>query len=414
MSLIVQKFGGTSLADATAMRLCARRVADARAIGASVVVVVSAMGRATDDLLALADEAHPEPPRRDLDLLLATGEQASAALMSMTLQTLGIRAVACAGLGVGLATTDRHTRATIDSIDTDRLRARLDDGAVVVVAGFQGVSPVGDITTLGRGGSDLTAVALAASLNADRCEIYTDVAGVYTADTRIVPDARRLDRLSYDQMLELAEGGARVLHPRAALCAKTYSVPVRIAHAHADGPGTLITLESRDMESIVVSGCALKPDIARITLAGAPNSPGSPSALFERLAEADVFVDDIIQAEADANTTTIAVTTHAGEAPDARRAAEFAAADLGRGAVTVETGLASVSVVGLGMRTHTGVASTLFRALADASINVRNVTTSEIRISCIIDAHDGPRALHAAHAAFGLARGASVEPVAPV
>jgi len=403
VGLLVQKFGGTSVADATAMRLCARRVLEARAAHDGVVVVVSAMGRTTDSLVALARAAHPDPPRRDLDLLLATGEQASAALMSMTLQALGAPAIALTGAQVGLSTDDLHTRARIGSIDTARLRAALDAGRVVVVAGFQGVSPGGDITTLGRGGSDLTAAALAAALGADACEIYTDVAGVYTADARLVPDARLLERVSYDQMLELASVGARVLHPRAVVCAKAHSVELRVAHAHADGPGTLITHESQDMEQIVVSGCALKAPIARVTLAGAPNQPGSAAALFDRLARAGVFVDDIVQTEAGA-TTTIAVTIESADAADARRAADAAVRDLGAGAVSLETGLASVSVVGLGMRSHTGVAATLFRALADAGVSVRNVTTSEIRITCIVGADDGERALRAAHDAFGLAR----------
>ncbi len=403
MSLIVQKFGGTSVGDIDKMRRCAERAIEARDAGHDVVVVVSAMGKTTDGLIALARTANDALPRRELDMLLATGEQASAALMSMTLQSLGRSSVAFTGQQIGLATTDAHTRARIDSIDADRIRRCLTDGRIVVVAGFQGVSRDGDITTLGRGGSDLTAVALAAALRAEVCEIFTDVDGVYTADTRVVPHARKLERISYEQMLELASLGAKVLHPRAALCGRNFNVPIHVRHAHRPDSGTMVIQETSDMEQIVVSGAALKRGVVRVSLLDAPNTAGAASHLFDRLAEADVFVDDIIQNEVGADRAAIAITVESGDADDAHRVARSVVETLGAGRVDVEHGLAKVSVVGVGMRTHTGVAATMFRALADAGINVRNVTTSEIKISCIVNNDDGERALRVVHDAFNLA-----------
>ena len=403
MALIVQKFGGASVADLDKMRRCASRTRSARDAGDDVLVVVSAMGAATDRLLDLARSANPHTPRRDLDMLLSTGEQASAALLSMTLQAMGRPAVAFTGQQIGLSTDDAHTRARIASIDTGRIRAHLARGRVVVVAGFQGVTREGAITTLGRGGSDLTAVALAAALGADACEIFTDVDGVFTADTRVVAHARKLDRLSYDQMLEFASLGARVLCPRAVLCAKTFHVPIHVRHSHRPQTGTLIVPETPEMEQIVVSGAALKPDLGRVSLIDAPNAPSACAALCEELSHADIFVDDIIQTELTAGAATVAVTVDRADLDAAGDAARRVARALGGGSVRVDVGLAKVSVVGEGMRTHTGVAATMFGALGAHGVKIRNVTTSEIKISCIVDEADADRALRIVHDAFELA-----------
>lgn len=402
MSLIVQKFGGSSVADVHKIRLCAQRAKQAHEDGRRVVVVVSAMGKTTDGLIALARDANETLPKRDLDMLLSTGEQVSAALMSMTLKSLGLSAIAFTGQQVGVSTTDSHTRARIASIDAAHLKTHLDEGKVVVVTGFQGVTRTGDITTLGRGGSDLTAVALAAALKADVCEIFTDVDGVYTTDTRIVPEARKLDRISYEQMLELASLGAKVMHPRAVLCGKNFNVPIHVRHSHRPDQGTMIVSETPEMEQIVVSGAALKSDIGRVTLAGVPNTPQTAQVIFDAVADADIFVDDIIQNETGDGLVTISFTVEHNELADAGPCAERIVESLGKGDVHIDVGLAKVSVVGVGMRSHTGVAATMFRALGAANVNIRNITTSEIKISCIIDKADGEKALRTVHDAFDL------------
>jgi aspartate kinase len=402
VSLIVQKFGGSSVADVHKIRLCAQRAKQAHEDGRRVVVVVSAMGKTTDGLIALARDANETLPKRDLDMLLSTGEQVSAALMSMTLKSLGLSAIAFTGQQVGVSTTDSHTRARIASIDAAHLKTHLDEGKVVVVTGFQGVTRTGDITTLGRGGSDLTAVALAAALKADVCEIFTDVDGVYTTDTRIVPEARKLDRISYEQMLELASLGAKVMHPRAVLCGKNFNVPIHVRHSHRPDQGTMIVSETPEMEQIVVSGAALKSDIGRVTLAGVPNTPQTAQVIFDAVADADIFVDDIIQNETGDGLVTISFTVEHNELADAGPCAERIVESLGKGDVHIDVGLAKVSVVGVGMRSHTGVAATMFRALGAANVNIRNITTSEIKISCIIDKADGEKALRTVHDAFDL------------
>lgn len=402
MSLIVQKFGGSSVADVDKIRLCALRAKQAHDDGHRVVVVVSAMGKTTDGLIALARDANGTLPKRDLDMLLSTGEQVSAALMSMTLKSLGLSAIAFTGQQVGVSTTDSHTRARIASIDAAHLKTHLDEGKVVVVTGFQGVTRTGDITTLGRGGSDLTAVAIAAALKADVCEIFTDVDGVYTTDTRIVPEARKLDRISYEQMLELASLGAKVMHPRAVLCGKNFNVPIHVRHSHRPDQGTMIVSETPEMEQIVVSGAALKSDIGRVTLAGVPNTPQTAQVIFDAVADADIFVDDIIQNETGDGLVTISFTVEHNELADAGPCAERIVELLGKGDVHIDVGLAKVSVVGVGMRSHTGVAATMFRALGAANVNIRNITTSEIKISCIIDKADGEKALRTVHDAFDL------------
>lgn len=405
MGLSVLKFGGTSVASPDLMLAAARRVADLWRQSRRVAVVVSAMGHTTDELLELADAINPHPPRRETDMLLATGEQVSIALLSMALHSLGIPATSMTGPQVAIRTTASHTRARIRSIETARILAELNAGRVVVVAGFQGVTEDGQITTLGRGGSDTTAVALAAALAADVCEIFTDVDGVYTADPRLVPDARKLERISYDEMLELAVLGAGVMHSRAVQFGQRYNVPIHVRHSRKIDAGTLITRESPEMENASVVGCALKENLGRVSLRDLPNKPGVDAAIFNALAEADINVDDIIQNEASGGGMNISFTVEHRDLADIKPAMERVLAECGRGEQLIDVGLSRVSVVGLGMRHHTGVAAKMFTALADAGINIFNITTSEIKISCIINRSDGEKALKAVHAAFDLADG---------
>jgi len=415
MGLSVLKFGGTSVATTDLIRAAARRITDIAA-EREVVVVVSAMGQTTDDLLTLADAVNPYPPKRETDMLLASGEQVSIALLAMALHALGTPAVSFTAPQVAIRTTASHTRARIRSIDTARMTAELKAGRVVIVAGFQGVTEDGQITTLGRGGSDTTAVALAAALGAEVCEIFTDVDGVYTADPRLVPEARKLERISYDEMLELAVLGAGVMHSRAVQFGQRYQVPIHVRHSRKSDAGTLITQENPEMENASVVGCALKENLGRVSLRDLPNRPGVDAAIFVALAQADINVDDIIQNEASGGGMNISFTVEHRDLSDIKSAMERVLAEFGRGEQLIDVGLSRVSVVGLGMRHHTGVAAKMFTALADAGINIFNITTSEIKISCIINRSDGERALKAVHAAFGLADGqsASIDTITPI
>ena len=411
MPIVVQKFGGSSLADPDRMRRCATRAADARRTGADVIVVVSAMGDTTDRLLALAERVNPRPSRRELDLLLSTGEQSSAALMAMALQVLGVDAISFCGHQLGIMTDPAHCRAKIRSIDRQRIDEQLGLGRVVVAVGFQGVTESGQLTTLGRGGSDLTAVALAAAMNVDEirgaCEIYTDVDGVFTADPRHVPDARKIERISFEEMLELASLGAGVLHCRAAMFAQKYGVPLHIRHSQKQETGTMVTRQSPDMESVAVVGSALARELGRITLRGLPRPrPGrsAPQAIiFRHIAEAGVLVDDIVQTNV-AQQADVAFTAANSDLEALTAAARRALDEIGEGALDVQTGLAKVSVVGVGMRTHTGVAATMFGALDEAGVAIHNITTSEIKISCIVAESEAEEALRAVHRAFRLER----------
>jgi aspartate kinase len=411
MPTIVQKFGGTSVADPERILRCARRVTEARAAGNRVVVVVSAMGHTTDELIALASKVSSAPSPREMDMLMSTGEQVSVALMAMALHALGCDAVSMTGAQAGIDTDSAYRKARIARIDRSRLERVLGSGAVPVVCGFQGLSPDGDITTLGRGGSDTTAVALAAALDvaADggTCEIFTDVDGVYTADPRIVPTAAKLRHISYEEMLELASVGAAVMHPRAVLFGEKFGVPIHVRHSQRPDTGTLIVPEEQIMEDIVVVGCALKPDLGRISLKGLPRSPGIQAQIFEQIAAANVSVDDILQTEF-GDTTTIAFTVEHGDIADVKSICQALVGALGQGEIDVEVGLAKISAVGTGMKSHSGVASRMFRALADAGVPIHNITTSEIKITAIVDRQHGERGLQAVHDAFGLAAGDGV------
>jgi len=408
MATLVMKFGGTSVQDADYIRRCAVRLAAVAAEGHRVVAVVSAMGHSTDELISLAEQVTPSPRRRELDLLMSTGELVSVSLVAMALADLGVEGVALGASQVGIHTDDAHGRARIARIDRTRLEQELTHGRVPVVAGFQGIRSNGDITTLGRGGSDTTAVALAAALEVGRdggcCEIYTDVDGVYTADPRLVPGARKLPRISYEEMLELAALGAGVMHARAVIFGEKFGVPIHVRHSQKPDAGTMIVEESPEMEDIAVIGAALKPDLGRITLRGLPATVGLQGRLFESIARRGILVDDIVQTEGP-DGTTISVTVEHGDLAETKTvAAEFIGA-LGRGDLSVEVGLAKVSAVGTGMKSHSGVASRMFRALGDAGIPIQNITTSEIKISCIVSREHGQRGLQVIHEAFQLAKG---------
>jgi aspartate kinase len=413
MATIVQKFGGTSVGDAHRLQRCAKRIAETKAAGNAVIVVVSAMGHATDELIELAESVNPEPSPREMDMLMSTGEQVSVAVMAMALHRLGIDAVSLTGGQVGVRTSDAHRKARITSIDPARMREELRRGRVPVVAGFQGIAPNGDITTLGRGGSDTTAVALAAALNVGAdggyCDIFTDVDGVYTADPRLVSNAAKLSRISYEEMLELATLGAGVMHARAVMFGEKYGVPIHVRHSQKPDSGTMIVKEYPGMEDIVVVGAALKADLGRVSLRRIPNNVGVQGMIFDRISKANIMVDDIVQTEF-GDMASISFTVEHSDLADVKIAASQVLDALGTGELAIEIGLAKVSAVGTGMKSHTGVASRMFRALGEASVPIHNITTSEIKISCIVPKEHGQKALQTVHDAFGLELGDQVKP----
>ncbi|MSR43783.1 MAG: aspartate kinase [Phycisphaerales bacterium] len=410
MPIIIQKFGGSSLADAARIRGAAQRIADTRSAGFNVVVVASAMGHATDELITLAEQVAALPDRRELDMLMATGEQASVSLLAMALRELGFPASSLTGGQAGLRTDGVHGRARITRIECGRLERLISRGEIPVVAGFQGTSDEGEITTLGRGGSDTTAVAIAAALQVSQaggyCEIFTDVDGVYTADPRLVRGAVKLPRISYEEMLELATLGAGVMHARAVLFGEKYGVPIHVRHSQKLDQGTMISRENPNMEELAVVGCALKDDLGRVSIRQIQNVVGLQGRLFSALARANIVVDDIMQTE-QGSSTMIAFTLDNADLPDAKQIVARALAELNDGEMSIEVGLAKVSAVGVGMKSHAGVASRMFQALGEVGITIHNITTSEIKISCIIESANGQRALNAVHSAFGLGLGSN-------
>ncbi|MCB1677706.1 MAG: aspartate kinase [Halioglobus sp.] len=405
MSLIVQKFGGTSVGSIERIEQVADKVARFRADGHDLVVVVSAMSGETNRLIALAHELQERPVPRELDVLLSTGEQVTTALLSMALHKRGVPARSYNGSQVRILTDDAHTKARIRQIDDQRLRADLAQGCVVVVAGFQGVDEQGNITTLGRGGSDTTAVALAAALQADECQIYTDVDGVYTTDPRVVDGARRLERITFEEMLEMASMGSKVLQIRAVEFAGKYNVPLRVLHSFQDGPGTLISLEEDpQMEAATISGIAFNRDEAKLTILGVPDMPGTAYRILGPVGDANIEVDVIVQNVAADNTADFTFTVGRADLERAEEILRRIAADLDAREVRSDSRIAKVSVVGVGMRSHAGVASQMFAALADVGINIQMITTSEIKISVIIEEKYLELAVRTLHSSFGLDR----------
>ena len=405
MSLIVQKFGGTSVGSIERIEQVAEKVAGFHANGDDIVVVVSAMSGETNRLLALASEIQDQPVAREMDVLLSTGEQVTVALLSMALNKRGVKARSYTGGQVRILTDSAHTKARIREIDDARMRRDLEDGSVLVVAGFQGVDESGNITTLGRGGSDTTAVALAAALHADECQIYTDVDGVYTTDPRVVDGARRLPRVTFEEMLEMASMGSKVLQIRAVEFAGKYNVPLRVLHSFEDGPGTLITLEEDStMETPTISGIAFNRDEAKLTIEGVPDTPGVAYKILGPIGEANIEVDVIVQNVSHDKTVDFTFTVSRNDLPAAESVLAQVARDLNAGEVRADSKIAKVSVVGVGMRSHAGVASQMFAALAEEGINIMMITTSEIRISVIIEEKFLELAVRCLHSSFGLER----------
>jgi aspartate kinase len=404
MSLIVQKFGGTSVGTIERIEGVAKKVAAFREQGHDVVVVVSAMSGETNRLIGLAAEIDQQPTPREMDVLVSTGEQVTIALLSMALNKRGCAARSYTGSQVRILTDSAHNKARIKSIDEKHMRSDLDAGRVVVVAGFQGVDEDGNITTLGRGGSDTTAVALAAALTADECQIYTDVDGVYTTDPRVVDSAARLDRITFEEMLEMASLGSKVLQIRAVEFAGKYNVPLRVLHSSQDGPGTLISLEEDSaVEAPAISGIAFNRDEAKLTILGVPDTPGVAYQILGPISEANIEVDVIVQNVAEDGTTDLTFTVHRNDLVRAEEVLRSTSDKLGAREVKTDSKIAKVSLVGVGMRSHAGVASQMFAVLAEDSINIQLITTSEIKISVVIDEKFLELAVRSLHSAFDLA-----------
>lgn len=403
MSLIVQKFGGTSVGSIERIQAVAAKVKKFRDDGHQVVVVVSAMSGETNRLIGLAEEINPAIDPREYDVLVSTGEQVTISLLSMALKTLGCDARSYTGAQVRVLTDSAHSKARIQEIDDHRIRADLDQGRVVVVAGFQGVDVEGNITTLGRGGSDTSAVALAAALKAEECQIYTDVDGVYTTDPRVVENARRLSKITFEEMLEMASQGSKVLQIRSVEFAGKYRVPLRVLSSFEEGEGTLITFEEDEiMENPVVSGIAFNRDEAKITLAGVPDQPGTASKILGTVAAANIEVDVIIQNVGHDGASDFSFTVHKNDLDKALKVLEGIKSELGVRELTFDNTIAKVAAVGVGMRSHAGVAATMFKALADENINIEMISTSEIKITVIIAEKYLELAVRSIHAAFGL------------
>jgi aspartate kinase len=402
MATVVQKYGGSSLADAERISHVAARIARRQAQGHSLVVVVSAMGDTTDELIGLAHRITNRPAERELDVLLSTGEIVSSTLMAMALRQLGVEAISLTGFQAGIQTDRMHSRARILAVDAIRIRQEIDRGRAVIVAGFQGFNENLDVTTLGRGGSDTTAVALAASLGAARCEIYTDVDGIYSADPRIVPRARKLTDIGYDEMLEMASHGARVMHPRAVELGAVYSLPILVASSFDERQGTLIHGGPTVEPTNKVRGIAHDGDVAKITVRGVPDRPGIAATLFEPLAEAGVSVDTIVQNSSQENLTDLTFTVGRGDLDRALHLVQPAVQQVGARDISSDQRMGKVSIVGTGMQNTPGYASRMFRTLFDAGINIELITTSEIRITCIVEQNRVEEAVRALHDAFAL------------
>ncbi|PLX99760.1 MAG: aspartate kinase [Desulfuromonas sp.] len=409
MALVVQKYGGTSVGTVDRIRNVARRVAKTFDEGNEVVVIVSAMAGETNRLVALADEISETPSEREYDVLVSTGEQVTIALLSMCLQSMGYKAKSYLGYQIPMLTDNVHAKARIKSIGDEKIRADLKEGTIIVVAGFQGTDDVGDITTLGRGGSDTSAVAVAAGLKADVCEIYTDVDGVYTTDPRIVPEATKMEKISYDEMLEMASLGSKILQIRSVEFAKKYGVVVHVRSSFNDNPGTLVMKEDNDMETVLVSGIAYNKDEAKISLLRVPDQPGIASQLFKPLSDANITVDMIIQNVSHDGHTDMTFTVPKADFKKAIEIVQGLSGNIGASGVKGNENISKVSIIGVGMRSHSGVASKMFDALSAEGINIEMISTSEIKVSCVIDSKYTELAVRVLHEAFGLDKKAQEE-----
>ena len=404
MALIVQKYGGTSVGNPERIRNVAKRVFATQQAGNKVVAVVSAMSGVTDNLIKLAKEVHPEPSEREMDMLLATGEQTTIALLAMALQGLGAQAASLTGAQAGIVTDGLHTKAKIANITPKRVHELLDAGNIVTIAGFQGTTPDGQITTLGRGGSDLTAIAIAAAIKADVCQIFTDVDGVYTSDPRIVPNASKIEEISYDEMLELAALGSKVMQARSVEFAKKFGVVFEVRSSFNNNPGTIVKEETAKMEDVVIRGVAVDKNQAKVRIAGVPDKPGVAAKVFKAIAEANVNIDVIVQNVSEKGHTDISFTVPSTEAAKAAKALQPIVKEIGARDAASTTDIAKLSVVGIGMRSHPGVAAKMFDTLAANGINIDMISTSEIKISVIISLKDADKAARAVHDAFGLGK----------
>ncbi|MEY5024891.1 MAG: hypothetical protein RLZZ244_419 [Verrucomicrobiota bacterium] len=402
MALIVQKYGGTSVGNAERIQNVARRVIATQAQGHQVVVVVSAMSGVTDGLIKLAREVSPQPSEREMDVLLATGEQTTIALTAMAIQALGHKAVSLTGAQAGIITSEVHTKAKIATISPVRVHEELDHGNIVVIAGFQGETSEGSITTLGRGGSDLTAIAIAAAIKADLCQIFTDVDGVYTCDPRIVPSARKIQEISYDEMLEMASSGSKVMQSRSVEFAKKFGVVFEVRSSFNQNPGTIVKEETESMEAVVVRGVSIEKNQAKVTIASVPDRPGTAARIFNTLAAANLVIDMIVQNVSVSGTTDISFTLSKDELPKAMAALEPVVLEVGARGLQAQDGIAKLSIVGIGMRSHSGVAAKLFDALSSGGINILMISTSEIKTAVIIDEARIQEAAVLVHDAFGL------------
>lgn len=402
-ALVVQKFGGSSVANVERIQNVARRAVRYKKNGYNLVVVVSALGDTTDELMALAHKIDRNPPEREIDMLLSTGEQISVALLAMAINKLGCEAISFTGGQVGIITDTGHTKARIVRVDAERIKRELSRGRIVIVAGFQGVTDDDEITTLGRGGSDLTAVALAKELRAQRCEIYTDVEGIYTTDPRIEPKARKIKRITYDEMLEMASLGAQVMQARSIEVAKRFNVPIHVRSSFSERPGTMITREARIMEDVVVTGITLNRNEAKITVCNVPDRPGVAARLFKELAGKGISVDMIVQNVSHLRSTDISFTVNKADVSRAMRLTRKLAREIKAGEVLRDEDIARIAIVGVGMKSHPGVAAQMFAAMAQNNANIEMISTSDISISCIIKKKFAEVAVRALHDRFGLA-----------
>jgi aspartate kinase len=404
MRLVVQKYGGTSVGTTERIRNVARRLIETQREGSQVVAVISAMAGVTDKLIKLAREISPHPATRELDILLSTGEHAATALTAMAVDALGGRAISLTGAQSGILTDRNHTKARIANISPKQIHELLSDDYIVIVAGFQGQNPEGDTTTLGRGGSDLTAIALAGALNADVCQIFTDVDGVFTCDPRVVADAKKLDEVAYDELLEMASAGSKVMQSRAVEFAKKFGIEFEVRSSLSAGPGTIAKEVTPSMEDVVIRGISLERHQAKLTVAGVRDEPGHAGRIFSNIAAAHIVVDMIVQNASSGGTTDVSFTIHEDELENARTILMPVVSEVGARRLNTASGVAKLSVVGIGMRSHSGVAARMFECLGRGGINIQLVSTSEIKIAVIIDEKDAERAARLIHEEFGLAR----------